>query len=108
MDFEQVRKRLIAKGLLRFGSASTRFKDVFDMYYLSKRIRKTVLRTYMKLYIYDDAKMRENDAAGVIRRLQRIFTNHRYMEQLADPVYAWIDESPSDVAVRLVDFLSGV
>lgn len=96
------------KSLLRFGSASTRFKDVFDMYYLSKRIRKTVLRTYMKLYIYDDAKMREDDAAGVARRLQRIFTNHRYMEQLADPVYAWIDESPSDVAVRLVDFLSGV
>ena len=96
------------KSLLRFGSASTRFKDVFDMYYLSRRIRKTVLRTYMKLYIYDDAKMREGDSAGVVRRLQRIFTNHRYMEQLADPVYAWIDESPSDVTARLVDFLSGV
>ena len=96
------------KSLLRFGSASTRFKDVFDMYYLSRRIRKTVLRTYMKLYIYDDAKMRECDSAGVVRRLQRIFTNHRYMEQLADPVYAWIDESPSDVTARLVDFLSGV
>ena len=96
------------KSLLRFGSASTRFKDVFDMYYLSGRIRKTVLRTYMKLYIYDDAKMREGDSSGVVRRLQRIFTNHRYMEQLADPVYAWIDESPSDVTARLVDFLSGV
>ena len=96
------------KSLLRFGSASTRFKDVFDMYYLSRRIRKTVLRTYMKLYIYDDAKMRESDSAGVVRRLRRIFTNHRYMVQLADPVYAWIDESPGDVTARLVDFLSGV
>ena len=96
------------KSLLRFGSASTRFKDVFDMYYLSSRIRKTVLRTYMKLYIYEDAKMRESDAAGVVRRLQRIFANRRYMEQLADPVYAWIDESPNDVTARLVDFLSGI
>lgn len=96
------------KSLLRFGSASTRFKDVFDMYYLSRRIRKSILRTYMKLYIYDDVKMRENDMAGVIRRLRRIFANHRYMNQLADPVYAWIDESPNDVTMRLVDFLSGI
>ena len=96
------------KSLLRFGSASTRFKDVFDMYYLSRRIRKTVLRTYMKLYIYDDAKMREKDVAGVVRRLQRVFANRRYMKQLADPVYAWIDESPNDVTAQLVDFLSGI
>ena len=96
------------KSLLRFGSASTRFKDVFDMYYLLSRVRKTVLRAYMKLYIYDDAKMREKDVGGVVRRLQRIFANRRYMEQLADPVYAWIDESPNDVTARLVDFLSGI
>ena len=106
MVFEQLRTKL--KSLLRFGSASTRFKDVFDMYYLSSRIRKTVLRIYMKLYIYDDAKMRESDAAGVVRRLRRIFANRRYMEQLADPVHAWIDESPNDVTARLVDFLSGI
>lgn len=96
------------KSLLRFGSASTRFKDVFDMYYLSRRIRKTILRTYMKLYIYDDAKMKEDDVSGVVRRLQRVFANRRYMKQLADPVYAWIDVSPNDVASRLVDFLSGI
>ena len=62
----------------------------------------------MKLYIYDDAKMRESDAAGVVRGLRRIFANRRYMEQLADPVHAWIDESPNDVTARLVDFLSGI
>ena len=96
------------KSLLRFGSASTRFKDVFDMYYLAGRIRKTVLRAYMRLYIYDDAKMRENDVDGVVRRLRRIFANRRYMKQLANPVYAWIDENPNDITAWLVDFLSGV
>jgi len=96
------------KSLLRFGSASTRFKDVFDMYYLSGRIRKKVLRAYLKLYIYDDPKTRENDRAGVVGRLRRIFANRRYMKQLSDPVYAWIDESPNDVTARLVDFLSGI
>lgn len=96
------------KSLLRFGSASTRFKDVFDLYYLSRRIRKTVLRTYMKLYIYDDGKTRENNIAAVVRRLQRIFANRRYMKQLSNPVYAWLDESPSDITAWLVDFLSGI
>lgn len=96
------------KSLLRFGSASTRFKDVFDMYYLLSRVRKTVLRAYMKLYIYDDVKTREKDSAAVVRRLKRIFANRRYMKQLADPVCAWIDESPNDVTARLVDFLTGI
>lgn len=96
------------KSLLRFGSASTRFKDVFDMYYLSRRIRKTILRTYMKLYIYDDTEMNENDISGIVRRLQRVFANRRYMKQLSDPVYAWIDENPSDITARLIDFLSSI
>ena len=42
------------------------------------------------------------------RGLQRVFANRRYMKQLADPVYAWIEESPNDVTARLVDFLSGI
>ena len=96
------------KSLLRFGSASTRFKDVFDMYYLSRRVRKTVLRAYLKLYIYDDPKMRENDILGVVGRLRRVFANRRFMKQLADPVYAWIDDPPEDVTARLVNFLSGI
>jgi len=96
------------KSLLRFGSASTRFKDVYDMYYLSGRVRKTVLRVYLKLYIYDDPKTRENDIVGVVSRLRRIFVSRRYMKQLADPVYAWVDEDASVVTDRLVDFLSGI
>ena len=96
------------KSLLRFGSASTRFKDVYDMYYLRTRVRKTVLRTYLKIYVYDDPKMRENDREGIVRRLTRVFADKRYMRDLANPAFAWLNVGTKDVANGLLAFVSSL
>jgi len=90
------------KSLLKFGGASTRFKDVYDMYYLSSRVNRGVLKEYIDLYVFRDAKMRENDPASACRRLERVFADSDFMRALADPAYAWLDVSPSAAAKAVV------
>lgn len=43
------------KSFLRFGTRSTRYKDVFDICYLSESIDKARLCEYIRKYIYEDA-----------------------------------------------------
>ena len=94
------------KSLLRFGSASTRFKDIYDMYYLSKSLRLDVVQMFLKSYVYEDAKMQENAISDVEGRLRRIFANKTFMRNLSKPANAWLNESADRVADQLILFVS--
>ena len=94
------------KSLLRIGPASTRFKDVYDMYYLRTRIRKTILRKLLQTYIFEDAKLRETDMAGIIFRLNRIFKDKGFLKGLKDPTFAWIDVPANDATKAITDYIA--
>ena len=94
------------KILLRFGSASTRFKDIYDMYYLSKSLRLDVVQMFLKSYVYEDAKMQENAISDVEGRLRRIFANKTFMRNSSKPANAWLNESADRVADQLILFVS--
>ena len=51
------------KSLLKFGALSTRYKDIFDFYYLinNANIEKEKFNRYMKEIIYNDESMQEKD-----------------------------------------------
>lgn len=96
------------KSLLRLGSASTRFKDIYDMSYLSNRLNREVLKSYLKVYVYDDIMMREKVLLDIVNRLQRIFGNKSFMRALSQPANAWFD-TPVDKAVSdLLSFVSSL
>lgn len=96
------------KSLLRLGSASTRFKDIYDMSYLSNRLNHEVLKSYLKVYVYDDIMMREKVLLDIVNRLQRIFGNKSFMRALSQPANAWFD-TPVDKAVSdLLSFVSSL
>ena len=40
------------KGLLRLGAISTRYKDVYDLFYLCSRIDKNMLGEYLRMCIF--------------------------------------------------------
>lgn len=42
------------RSLLRFGAVSTRYKDIFDMYFLSQSINKGKLSACLQSFIFDD------------------------------------------------------
>lgn len=47
------------RSLLKFGTFSTRFKDIYDMYYLKDRVSIEKLRQVLQIYVFDDESMRE-------------------------------------------------
>ena len=96
------------KSLLRIGIVSTRYKDIYDMYYLCSRLRKRVLRQYLRTYVFEDKKMFENDTGDVVKRLERVFTNRTFIRRMANPNYAWLDVSPEVVTEAITSFLSSL
>ena len=93
------------RSLLKLGPISTRYKDVFDMFFLSKRIELTKLKLCMDAYIFSDSEMHENNESDAVNRIQRIFSNETYMKSLLRSNKNWLDESVAEVAAGLIDFL---
>ena len=96
------------KSLLRIGSASTRFKDIFDMYYLSRNARLPATKKLLSAYIFDDSGMRENTISDIASRLVRVFGNKTFMRNLSRPVNAWLDVDIGEVTSSIVAFVSSL
>lgn len=96
------------KSLLRFGSASTRFKDIFDMYYLSGLVKPDAVRKLLRAYIFDDAGMRENAISDIVARLGRVFGNKTFMRALSRPANAWLDVPADKATATIVAFISSL
>ena len=70
------------RSLLRFGPLSTRFKDVFDMCYLSDHVDRQRLEQCMNTYIFSDPGMRENDMYAIQARVHQTFADQTYQKRL--------------------------
>ncbi|NLI72512.1 MAG: nucleotidyl transferase AbiEii/AbiGii toxin family protein [Bacteroidales bacterium] len=66
------------RALLRFGPLSTRYKDVFDLCYLTDFVDRVRLRECIKTYILDDPDMRESNLEGIRKRVRTTFANRNY------------------------------
>ena len=93
------------KSLLKFGTLSSRYKDVFDIYYLSQHVNKDVMRMCFKTYIFNDPKMRENDLNGVLRRLSLIFKDKLYVSHLNSTDINWLEEDIDVVIAGIIAFI---
>lgn len=93
------------RSLLKFGVFSTRYKDIFDMYYLRDHIKKEKLINSLEIYIFNDDGMKENNISDIVKRLQRIFSDKRYKRKLDNSDKRWIDESIDIILNGLLDFI---
>lgn len=96
------------KSLLRLGVVSTRYKDVYDLYYLSERVDAAILRECFRIYIFDDKEMFENDIHDIEKRLARIFASKVFLKRMANPDYARLDEPAENIARKLLGFIKGL
>ena len=80
------------RSLMRIGAASTRFKDVFDVYYLLCRegVDENALDQAMQLLVYDAGDMRENSSQDVYARLSRVLNDRRFRKNLANARNNWL------------------
>lgn len=70
------------RSLLRFGPLSTRYKDIYDLCYLSDRVDKERLAQCMEIYIYKDTGMKENNISDILRRINRTFSDRLYRQHI--------------------------
>lgn len=97
------------RSLLRFGPLSTRYKDVFDMCYLSDHVDRQRLKQCLNTYIFSDPGMRENDTDAIRSRVQRTFADRAYRQRLERSRSSnWMEISVSEVLERLTAFLNSL
>ncbi len=103
-SFEQMIAEKL-RSLLKFGTLSSRYKDIFDIYYISKMVDKDMMKKCFSAFIFDDFGMRENDMNGVLRRVNIVFHDKEYLENLKKKENNWLDENVDVVTKGIIDFL---
>ena len=78
------------------------------MCYLLGMLNRDLLNTYLKLYIYDDALMRENVLSDIDKRLHRVFGDKSFIRALSNPTNAWLDVPTDKATSELLSFLSSL
>ena len=94
------------KSLLRFGIRSTRYKDIFDIYYLinNTNIKKDKLLFIMYSLIFNDKTMRENNLYELVKSLKIIINNNIFKNNLLDAKNNWLGISADEVINSVIMF----
>lgn len=93
------------KSFLRFGVRSTRYKDVFDICYLSECADKERLKEYINEYIYKDSSLPVNNIDDVIARIERVFRNTSFINSIEKSKKNWLEISVEEALQRNIDFI---
>ena len=98
------------KSLLKFGITSTRFKDIFDFYYLinNESLDKDKLIKYIDILIFKDENMRENTLEDIDRRLSNILNNNRFQSRINTANNNWLEVPIKDVIANVLEYFDGL
>lgn len=94
------------KSLLKFGITSTRFKDIFDFYYLinNEKIDRDKLVKYIDILIFKDENIKENTIENIIKRLSSILNNNRFKSRINTANNNWLEMPIDDVINNILDY----
>ena len=97
------------KSMVRFGVRNTRYKDVYDICYLSEFVNMEQLKNCIQKYIFEDTTLRNvSDMDAVITRIERMFTNPDYLRELHKSNKNWLDISDDAALERDLAFLKSI
>ena len=96
------------RSLLKFGTFSTRYKDIYDMYYYCDKVDGDKLATCFNTYIFSDENMRENNITDIIKRISKVFGNKRYLENVDKSDKRWLDTPIDEICTRILDYLNSL
>lgn len=94
------------KSLLKFGFVSTRYKDIFDFYYLinNESLSKDKLLKCFDTFIFSDETMKENNLEDIFNRLKRILHNKNYLRNLNTAKNNWLELPIEEVIKSVLDY----
>jgi hypothetical protein len=94
--------------LLKWGVASTRFKDIHDLYYLGHRVdfSREQLEKYLDKWVYANgaAWLPMSDAAGIGESLSAILGDDIYQRGFASSKDKWLDIDDAEAIEWLIGF----
>lgn len=93
------------KSLMRFGAQSTRFKDIFDIYFLFDKADKAVLKECIAKYIYDDRTLAVNNIEDILSRLSALQRSKTFLTNLNRSDRNWIGIDAESILREIIDFL---
>lgn len=98
------------KSLLKFGIRSTRYKDVFDFYYLIEngKINKDKIINYIHLLILKDESINQNTIEDINKRLNNIFKNKRFLLKLDNARSNWLHIPINEVISKVLDYFKSL
>lgn len=98
------------KSLLKFGIRSTRYKDVFDFYYLINNniLNKDRLVKYINLLIIRDEKINQKTINDITLRLKTILSNKRFIAGLDNSRSNWINIPVNEVINNVISYFDSL
>jgi len=99
------------KSLLRLGNVSTRYKDVFDMYWLSTEstLDASIMLSRLKSVVFDDVTMKENNTDDIISRLEKVFSNSHFINSLGrSKRHNWLEIDTAQVTNGLLNYFQNL
>ena len=92
------------KSLLRFGTRSTRYRDVFDICYLIDVVDKKQLYQCMQKYIFEDDTISINNMQDALNRLEQTLGNESFLQNVSQSRRNWLDMPVEDIASKDLSF----
>ena len=98
------------KSLLKLGFRSTRYKDLFDFYYLINiaGIDKKQLEKCFDILIFKDKNMKENNIKDIISRLNQILNSKNYLTMINNPKINWLDIPIPEVINNILTYFNNL
>ena len=98
------------KSLLKFGITSTRYKDVFDIYYLININNFSKMRfiNYLDKLIFKDNLIDENNLFEIKKSLEDTLSNNRFKSMLNMAKNNWTQLPVESVINSIIVFLSSL
>ena len=98
------------KSLLRFRIASTRYKDIFDFYYLinDKDFNKKKCLTYIDKLIFSDKSISINDITNLYKILEQTLNNDSFKNMLKQANNNWLGLPVDDVVNNILNFIKSL
>ena len=93
------------RSLLIFGTYSRRYKDIYDIFYLKDIVASEKLQHAVQLLIFNDEKMREKTWEDIVARVDKTFSDKRYLKRVSASSQRWIDLDIARITMEIVIFL---
>lgn len=95
------------KSLLKHGIFSTRFKDIFDFYYLitNSQIDKQKFKIYLDEIIFNDTTTNEKNIEDIVTKLKMVFSNRIFIANLKKAKNNWLDEPVEKVLNCILSYI---